>query len=256
MKVVILAGGFGTRLSEETDVRPKPLVEIGGRPILWHIMKLYASAGLTDFVICCGYKGSMIKKYFADYYLQTSDIVVDLGRNAIEYLRSGTEDWRVTLVDTGQDTMTGGRLKRVAPYLGGTTFCMTYGDGVCDIDIRKIVEFHRRNDKLATVTAVPSPGRFGILDINATDRVERFHEKPSNEMGWINGGFFVLEPKVMSYIEGDPTIWERQPLEKLASDGQLGAFRHEGFWKAMDTLRDKRELEDLWASGNAPWKRW
>lgn len=255
MKVVILAGGLGTRLSEETELKPKPLVEIGGRPILWHIMQIYSRAGLNEFVICCGYKGALIKKYFADYYLQTSDMTIDLASNSIDYLQSRTENWRVTLVDTGNDTMTGGRLKRVAPYLGDQTFCLTYGDGVSDIDVAETIAFHRKHGKLATVTAVPSPGRFGILDIAADRAVTRFHEKPGNEMGWINGGFFVLEPKVIDYVEGDPTIWERQPLERLAANGELVAYEHTGFWKPMDTLRDKRELEDLWSSGRAPWVR-
>lgn len=255
MKVVILAGGLGTRLSEETELKPKPLVEIGGRPILWHIMQIYSRAGLNEFVICCGYKGALIKKYFADYYLQTSDMTIDLASNSIDYLQSRTENWRVTLVDTGNETMTGGRLKRVAPYLGDQTFCLTYGDGVSDIDVAETIAFHRKHGKLATVTAVPSPGRFGILDIAADRAVTRFHEKPGNEMGWINGGFFVLEPKVIDYVEGDPTIWERQPLERLAANGELVAYEHTGFWKPMDTLRDKRELEDLWSSGRAPWVR-
>ena len=254
MKVVILAGGLGTRLSEETELKPKPLVEIGGRPILWHIMQIYSRAGLNEFVVCCGYKGALIKKYFADYYLQTSDMTIDLRSNTINYLQSRTENWRVTLVDTGTETMTGGRIKRVAPYLGGDTFCMTYGDGVSDVDIGKVVTFHRKNGKLATVTAVPSPGRFGILDISSDSKsVSRFHEKPGNEMGWINGGFFVLEPKVVDFIDDDSTTWERKPLETLAASGELVAYEHTGFWKPMDTLRDKRELEDLWASGRAPW---
>jgi glucose-1-phosphate cytidylyltransferase len=255
MKVVILAGGFGTRLAEETDLRPKPLVEIGGRPILWHIMRLYAAAGLNDFVICCGYKGSMIKRYFADYLKETSDFTIDMGSNGIEYLDKVREDWRVTLIDTGLQTMTGGRIKRIAGHLEGKTFCMTYGDGVADLDIAALVAFHHEHGRQATVTTVPSPGRFGILDLGKGNTVTRFHEKPSNEMGWINGGFFVLEPSVIDQIEGDATIWERQPLEQLAAAGELQAFRHEGFWKPMDTLRDKRELEDLWASGKAPWKR-
>ena len=256
MKVVILAGGFGTRLSEETDLRPKPLVEIGERPVLWHIMKIYAAAGLKDFVICCGYKGAMIKKYFADYYLQTSDMTVDLASNSIEFLQSKTEDWRVTLVDTGLDTMTGGRLKRVSKYVGDETFCMTYGDGVTDLDVANVIQFHKKHGKLASVTAVPSPGRFGILDISNEMWSNGSMRKPDNEMGWINGGFFVLEPGVLKYIDGDETIWERQPLESLARDGELGAYRHDGFWKPMDTLRDKRELDEMWAEGRAPWKRW
>jgi glucose-1-phosphate cytidylyltransferase len=256
MKVVILAGGLGTRLSEETELRPKPLVEIGGLPIIWHIMKIYERAGLQDFVICCGYKGAMIKQFFSEYFIKTSDITVDLGRQAIEYHRRSEEKWRVTLVDTGIDTMTGGRVKRVAPHLGRESFCLTYGDGVADVDVAKLIAFHKTHGRKATVTAVPSPGRFGILDIEAEGRVSRFHEKPDNEMGFINGGFFVLEPSVLDYVENDQTIFERKPLERLAADNQLVAFRHEGFWKPMDTLRDKRELEDLWASGKAPWKVW
>ena len=256
MKVVILAGGLGTRLSEETDSRPKPLVEIGGLPIIWHIMKIYERAGLQDFVICCGYKGSMIKQFFSDYFIKTSDITVDLGRQSVEYHRRSEEKWRVTLVDTGIDTMTGGRVRRVAPHLDNSTFCLTYGDGVSDVDVRKLLQFHGSHGKAATVTAVPSPGRFGILDIEPEGKVSRFHEKPDNEMGFINGGFFVLEPKVIDYIDGDETIFERKPLERLAADNALVAYRHTGFWKPMDTLRDKRELEDLWATGHAPWKSW
>jgi glucose-1-phosphate cytidylyltransferase len=256
VKVVILAGGFGTRLAEETDVRPKPLVEIGGKPILWHIMKIYEAAGFTEFVICCGYKGYMIKKYFLDYFLQNYDISVDLGRNDVQFLGEPSERWKVTLVDTGLNTMTGGRLKRVAPHLGNETFCMTYGDGVADIDVNRIVEHHRSTGLKATVTAVPSPGRFGILDIGKSDLVTRFHEKPENEMGYINGGFFVLEPSVIDHIAGDSTTWEREPLERLAQEGQLSAYRHAGFWRPMDALRDKRDLEALWDSESAPWKRW
>ncbi len=255
MKVVILAGGLGTRLSEHTDLQPKPLVEIGGRPILWHIMKIYAASGLKDFVICCGYKGHMLKRYFADYFLENADIVVNLADGKVDYINPQREDWCVTLIDTGSETLTGGRLKRIASYIGNETFCMTYGDGVADIEPAKVVEFHRRHGKFATVTAVPSPGRFGILELTDNSGVERVHEKPDNEMGWINGGFFVLDPKVLEYIEGDDTIWERGPLERLAADGQLMAFRHSGFWSPMDTLRDRRELEALWASGRAPWQR-
>jgi glucose-1-phosphate cytidylyltransferase len=257
MKAVILAGGLGTRLSEETDLRPKPLVEIGGYPVLWHVMKIYEAADVTEFIICGGYKSSMIKRYFANYYLEANDIEIDLANGSVRYLGSSPrEKWRVVIADTGLDTMTGGRLKRVAALVGNETFCLTYGDGVADLDLRKVVEFHRHHGKLATITAVPSPGRFGILDIVDNERVSRFHEKPESEMGWINGGFFVLEPRVMDYIDGDDTMWERQPLERLAREGQLVAYRHTGFWRPMDTLRDKRDLEALWASPAPPWKRW
>ena len=255
VKVVILAGGFGTRLAEETDVRPKPLVEIGGHPILWHIMKIYEASGLTDFVICCGYKAAMVKSYFANYFLQNYDLTVDLENNRINFHGNPSEKWSVTLVDTGLHTMTGGRLKRIAPYLGDETFCLTYGDGLADLDIAKIVQFHKSHGRKATVTAVPSPGRFGILEIEPTGSVSRFHEKPDNEMGWINGGFFVLEPSVIDHIADDTTIWERAPLEQLAATDQLRAFKHTGFWRPMDALRDKRDLEALWESGEAPWKR-
>lgn len=256
MKVVILAGGFGTRLAEETDMRPKPLVEIGGKPILWHIMKLYEAAGFNDFLICCGYKAQMLKTYFVNYFTENYDITVDLAANDIQFHGRPSEKWKVTLVDTGLETMTGGRVKRIAPYLGGQTFCLTYGDGVADLDIRTIVDFHRTHGRKATVTAVPSPGRFGILDLGSDGGVKSFREKPDHEMGWINGGFFVLEPSVVDYIADDATIWERQPLEKLASQGELRAFEHTGFWRPMDTLRDKRELEQLWQQGSAPWKKW
>ncbi|MGL4395323.1 MAG: glucose-1-phosphate cytidylyltransferase [Hyphomicrobium sp.] len=256
MKVVILAGGFGTRLAEETDVRPKPLVEIGGRPILWHIMKMYETHGFRDFVICCGYKAHMIKSYFANYFLSNYDITVDLEKNALEFRGNPSEKWRVTLIDTGLNTMTGGRLKRVADVIGNETFCLTYGDGLADLNIADVVQFHKKQKRKATVTAVPSPGRFGILDLDGGETVRRFHEKPENEMGWINGGFFVLEPSVLSYIDSDETIWERAPLERLAAEGELAAFRHSGFWRPMDALRDKRDLEALWESGKAPWKSW
>ena len=256
MKAVILAGGYGTRLAEETELRPKPLVQIGGKPILWHIMKLYESAGITEFVVCCGYKGHMIKSYFVNYFAENYDLEVDLGLNSTEILGHPNEQWKVTLIDTGQDTMTGGRLKRVAENLDDKPFCMTYGDGIADIDLPALIAHHRDGGTLATVTAVPSPGRFGVLDISAQDEVDRFYEKPNNEMGWINGGFFVLEPGAIAYIDDDQTSWESEPLERLAADGQLSAYRHTGFWKPMDSLRDKRELEDLWSSGEAPWKAW
>jgi len=256
MKVVILAGGYGTRLSEETGLRPKPLVEIGNKPIIWHIMKLYAAAGLDEFIVCCGYKSAMIKSYFVNYFTENYDITLDLGKNEIDFHGNPTEKWRVTLVDTGLDTMTGGRLRRVRDYIGDETFCLTYGDGVADLDIADTIDFHRKHGKLATVTAVPSPGRFGILDVVAGEnQVKRFHEKPANEMGLINGGFFVLEPKVIDYVSGDETIWERAPLENLARDQQLVAYRHSGFWQPMDTLSDKRRLEVLWEKGEAPWQR-
>ena len=257
MKVVILAGGFGTRLAEETDVRPKPLVEIGGRPIIWHIMKIYEAAGFTDFVICCGYKGHMIKRYFSDYFLENYDICVDLSANSIKFLGEASERWKITLVDTGLNTMTGGRLKRVREHLQGEeAFCLTYGDGVADIDIAKLVAFHKSHGRKATVTAVSPPGRFGILDIEDGETVKKFHEKPESEMGYINGGFFVLQPSVIDYIDDDATIWERGPLERLAADGELAAFKHSGYWRPMDALRDKRDLDALWESGQAPWKLW
>lgn len=255
MKVVILAGGFGTRISEETDVRPKPLVEVGGKPILWHIMKIYECAGLTDFVVCCGYKAQAIKHYFVNYFTENYDISVDLGSNSVEFLGQPSEKWKVTLVDTGLHTMTGGRVKRIMDHVGDETFCLTYGDGVAALNIQDVIKHHRESGRKATVTAVPSPGRFGILELDGPS-VSSFREKPANEMGWINGGFFVLEPSVADYIDGDETIWERGPLERLAQDNELSAFRHTGFWRPMDSLRDKRELEEQWASGSAPWKMW
>ncbi len=256
MKAVILAGGLGTRLSEETDLRPKPLVEIGGRPILWHIMKMYDVAGIRDFIICGGHKASMIKRYFANYRLEENDIEVDTFTGEIRYLSSGaSERWKVAVIDTGLNTMTGGRLQKIRHLVEGGPFCVTYGDGVSDIDIGALIAAHQEHGRLATITAVPSPGRFGILDINAGGGVDEFLEKPHAEMGWINGGFFVLEPRALDYVEDETTIWERAPLERLAKDGQLFAHRHSGFWKPMDTLRDKRELEQLWVD-NPPWKTW
>ena len=252
MKAVILAGGLGTRLMEETDSRPKPMVEIGGKPILWHIMKSYASHGITEFVVCLGYKGYVVKEYFANYYLHMADVTIDLGRNGIETHRTSAEPWRVTLVDTGAATMTGGRLRRVREYIGGEAFCMTYGDAVSTVDISALVAFHRSHGQLATVTAVRPPARFGALDMDGS-LVRGFREKPVGET-LINGGFFVLEPSVLDLIEGDGTTWEQEPMERLASTGNLHAFRHEGFWQPMDTLREKRLLEDLWQSGEAPWR--
>ncbi len=250
-----MAGGFGSRLSEETTVRPKPMVEIGGKPMLWHIMKIYAAHGIEEFVICLGYKGYLIKEYFANYYLHTCDVSFDLATGTMEVHRSATEPWRVTLVDTGEQTMTGGRLKRVLPYVGDEDFCFTYGDGLADIDISALVSFHRRQGTLATVTAVQPPGRFGALDVDG-ERVRQFEEKPRGDGAWTNGGFFVLSPQVSRYLEDDATVWERQPMSSLARDGQLSSYRHEGFWQAMDTLRERNHLEELWASGRAPWRVW
>ncbi len=255
-KVVILAGGFGTRLSEETELRPKPLTEIGGKPILWHIMKIYAAAGFEEFVICCGYKGSMIKSYFVNYFTENYDLTVNLGRNDLEFHGNPSENWRVTLVDTGIDTMTGGRLKRIRSYLNEETFCMTYGDGVADINPLEIFAFHKSHGNKATITAVPSPGRFGVLEMNDTSQVTAFVEKPHNEIGRINGGFFVLESSALDHVGGDDSVWEQKPLQALSKEGELQAFNHDKFWMPMDTLRDKRELERLWDSGNAPWKVW
>lgn len=255
MKAVILAGGMGTRISEETHLRPKPMIEIGGRPILWHIMKIYSAHGVNDFVICCGYKGYLIKEYFFNYSLHLSDVTFDLGRNEIEVHRRDAEPWRVTLVDTGTETMTGGRLKRVAPYLDEDPFCFTYGDGVADVDITASIAFHRAHGKLATVTAVQPPGRFGALRLDGS-RVLGFMEKPLGDGGLINGGFFVLSPRCIERIAGDDTSWEAEPLSGLAADGELVAFRHTGFWQPMDTAREKAQLEELWESGRAPWKVW
>jgi len=255
MKAVILAGGLGTRLSEETVVRPKPMVEIGGRPMLWHIMKLYSSFGINDFVVCLGYKGYLIKEYFANYFLHTSNVTFDLEKNSVEVHEQRAEPWRVTLVDTGDETQTGGRLKRVAPYIGHDDFCMTYGDGLGNIDLERLLTFHRQQGRLATVTAVQPPGRFGRLEIDG-QAVTGFLEKPEGDGHWINGGFFVLSPKVLDFIENDKTLWEQGPMEQLAQKGQLSAYRHDGFWQPMDTLRDKNLLESLWASGQAPWQRW
>jgi glucose-1-phosphate cytidylyltransferase len=255
MKVVILAGGLGTRLTEETIVRPKPMVEIGGKPILWHIMKIYSAYGLTDFIICCGYKGYMIKEYFAHYFLHMSDVTFDMEKNRMEVLHKSAEPWRVTLVDTGEKTHTGGRLKRVSSYLGEEDFCFTYGDGVGNIDISGLIAFHKQERTLATVTAVAPPGRFGALSVDKT-RITGFQEKPGGDGSRISGGFFVLNPKVLDYIEGDHTIWERGPMEQLAREGNVSAYLHEGFWQCMDTLRDRMLLEELWESGRAPWKIW
>jgi glucose-1-phosphate cytidylyltransferase len=254
MKAVILAGGLGTRISEESVSRPKPMIEIGGRPILWHIMKMYSSHGINDFVICCGYKGYVIKEYFANYFLHMSDVTIDMSNNSIEVHHKKAEPWKVTLVDTGEATQTGGRLKRVADYIDGD-FCLTYGDGVGSVDISALVKFHQAHGKLATMTAVQPPGRFGALEIDGT-QINSFLEKPQGDGGWINGGFFVLNPKVLSLIEGDEILWEKQPLENLAKQGQLQSYFHSGFWQPMDTLRDKNHLEELWASGKAPWKFW
>jgi len=255
MKAVILAGGYGTRIGEETALRPKPMIEIGGRPILWHIMKIYASQGVTDFVICLGYKGYMIKEYFANYYLHGADVTIDTGNGEIAYHQVATERWRVTLVETGLDTMTGGRLRRIAPYLDEGPFCMTYGDGVANVDIRQLLAFHAGHGKRATLTAVSPPGRFGELDISST-RVEQFTEKPPGHGTYISGGFFVLSTSVLDLIEGDATVWERGPMEELAAAGELMAYRHDGFWHPMDTLRDMQQLEALWTGGGAPWKVW
>jgi glucose-1-phosphate cytidylyltransferase len=258
MKVVILAGGFGTRISEESAVRPKPMVEIGGKPIMWHIMKIYGAHGLTDFVICAGYKGYLIKEYFANYFLHEADITFDLERNRMTTLSSGAEPWHVTIIDTGEETMTGGRLKRVREHVEDETFCLTYGDCVADIDVTKEVEFHREQSATVTLTAVQPPGRFGVLTLAEEDkRIHHFHEKPEGEAaGWVNGGFFVVEPAVFDYIDGDATVWERDPLEHLARNGKLAAYRHLGYWQPMDSLRDKMVLEQEWATGEPPWRIW
>jgi len=256
MKAVILAGGLGTRIAEETSSRPKPMVEIGGKPILWHIMKMYSAHGVNEFVICCGYKGYMIKEYFANYFLHMSDVTFDMANNnAMQIHQQYAEPWKITLIDTGENTLTGGRLKRVRKYLGEEDFCFTYGDGVGDVNLTKLIAFHKAHGKQATVTAVQPPGRFGALDMNGTS-VTSFVEKPHGDGMYINGGFFVLSPEVIELIDDDGTIWERKPLEALATSGQLQAFTHNGFWQPMDTLRDKQYLEELWASGNAPWKTW
>jgi len=257
MKAVILAGGFGSRLSEETQVKPKPMVEIGEKPILWHIMKLYSFHGINDFIICCGYKGHIIKEYFANYFLHTCDVTFELKKNKVEVITNGVEPWRVTLVDTGETTMTGGRLKRVRSHIGNETFCLTYGDGVSDINVQELVAFHRREGALATLTAVQPAGRFGAFSLDHEQSViSSFKEKPDGGSGWINGGFFVLEPTVLDYIAGDSTVWEREPMETLAQESKLCAYRHRGFWQSMDTLRDKMLLEELWSSGKRPWKVW
>lgn len=256
MKAVILAGGLGTRISEETHLKPKPMIEIGGRPILWHILKMYSAHGVNDFIICCGYKGYVIKEYFANYFLHMSDITFDMQHNKMEVHQQYSEPWRITLVDTGEETLTGGRLKRVAQYLKDEeAFCFTYGDGVSDVDITAGIEFHRQHKRMATLTGVQPPGRFGVLNIDG-DSVTSFEEKPHGEGGWINGGFFVLSPKVLDLIESDTTIWERGPMEQLARENQLSVYMHHGFWQPMDTLRDKVLLEELWESGKAPWKTW
>jgi len=256
MKAVILAGGLGSRLSEETALRPKPMVEVGGKPILWHIMKIYAAYGIQDFVICLGYKGYAIKEYFANYVLHMSDVTIDLEHNMVELHDSRAENWHVTLVDTGEETMTGGRIKRIQPHVDGESFLLTYGDGVADIDIAALIASHKRAGTLATLTAVRPQGRFGALDLGDDNTVTSFSEKPPGDGGYINGGFFVLEPGIFDYIQDDATPWERAPLERLAADHQLSAYVHDGFWQPMDTLRDKNLLEKLWSEGHAPWKVW
>ena len=255
MKIIILAGGLGTRLSEETEVKPKPMVEIGGMPILWHIIKIYSSQGFNEFIICLGYKGYIIKEYFANYFLHLSDVTIELATGKINVHNCKSEDIKLTLIDTGISTQTGGRIKRVSEYIGSETFMLTYGDGLADINIKDLLNFHKKNKKLATVTAVRPPGRFGSLILN-NNEVLRFEEKPLGDGSWINGGFFVLEPEVLNYIKDDNTLWEREPMTKLALDGQLSAYKHLGFWKPMDTMRDKTEFQNLWDSGKAPWKIW
>ena len=255
MKAVILAGGMGTRISEESAARPKPMIEIGGRPILWHILKIYSSHGINDFVICLGYKGYIIKEYFANYFLHMSNVTFDMANNRMDVHQNNTEPWKITLVDTGEQTMTGGRLKRVRSYLGDEDFCFTYGDGLGDINITELIKFHQAHGQSATLTATQPPGRFGALKLNG-NQVAGFQEKPQGDGGWINGGFFVLSPKVIDRIDGDDSVWEQEPMETLAHDGQMSAYLHHGFWQPMDTLRDKLQLEQLWASGKAPWKSW
>ena len=254
MKAVILAGGMGTRISEETQIRPKPMIEIGGKPILWHIMKTYSTYGITDFVICCGFKGYIIKEFFSNYFLHTSDVTFDMSNNSMEVHHRSAEPWRVTLVDTGEGTMTGGRIKRIAHFID-EDFCMTYGDGLANVDISKLLAFHREQKTLCTLTAVQPPGRFGALEMDGA-RIVAFQEKPQGDSSWVNGGFFICSPQVLSLIDGDSTIWERKPLETLARQNQLSAYLHNGFWQPMDTLRDKIYLEELWNSGRAPWKVW
>jgi glucose-1-phosphate cytidylyltransferase len=257
MKAVILAGGLGTRLSEETTLRPKPMVEVGGKPILWHIMKIYSSQGINDFVICCGYKGYVIKEYFANYLLHMSNVTIDIKQNKIDIHQNSAEPWRVCLVDTGDGTGTGGRIKRIQSYLDNETFCLTYGDGVSNIDLQSLLEFHHSQKALATLTAVQPPGRYGAFSLgNDQHKIAHFREKPKGDGAWVNGGFFALEPAIMRYIDGDAVFWEAEPLSRLAEDGELAAYRHYGYWQAMDTLRDKHILEELWQSGNAPWKIW
>ena len=257
MKAVILAGGFGTRLSEETGVRPKPMVEIGDKPILWHIMKIYCAHDINDFIICLGYKGYVIKEYFATYSLHMSDVTFDLRINNMEVHQNDTEPWKVSLIDTGEKTTTGGRLKRIKEYIGNETFCLTYGDGLTDVNIKNLINFHRNQKTIATLTAVQSPGRFGAFRLDRNQqKISAFQEKPKGDGAWINGGFFVLEPSVLDYIADDATVWEREPLENLSNDGQLAAYRHHGFWQPMDTLRDKMVLEELWQSGKPPWRVW
>jgi len=256
MKVVILAGGLGTRLSEETEIKPKPMVEIGGKPIIWHIMKIYSTQGFNEFIVCLGYKGFLIKEYFANYFLHLSDVTIELSTGNIKVHDCKSEDIKMTLIDTGIQTQTGGRIKRIGKYIGDESFMLTYGDGLADINIVDLLNFHRKNKKLATVTTVSPPGRFGALLLGKNNEVTKFEEKPLSDGGWINGGFFVLEPEVLNYIADDNAFWEREPMSNLALNGQLSAFKHEGFWKPMDTLRDKTELENLWNSGKAPWKIW
>ncbi len=256
MKVVILAGGFGTRISEESHLKPKPMIEIGDKPILWHIMKEYSHYGFNEFVICLGYKAHSIKEFFADYFLHTSDVTFDLAKNEMTVHDNFAEPWKVTLVDTGLNTMTGGRVKRIQKYIGNETFMLTYGDGVSDVNIKELVEFHKKNNKIATLTAINVGQKFGVLDINENGEIQAFREKDNKDGALINGGYMVLEPKIFDYIEGDSTVFEKEPLEKVAKEGQLIAYKHDGFWKCMDTLRDKNELEKMWNTNNALWKVW
>jgi glucose-1-phosphate cytidylyltransferase len=256
MKVVILAGGLGTRLSEETVLKPKPMVEIGGMPILWHIMKTYSNYGFNDFVVCLGYKGFVVKEYFANYFIHKSDVTMDLKTNSVEVHDTQAEPWKITLVDTGDNSMTGGRIKRIQKHIGNETFMLTYGDGVADININTLVDFHKKNNKYCTVTAVQPSGRFGLLNINEENQVNSFFEKPKGDGSWINGGYFVCEPQIFDFIDGDETVWEKNPMERIATEGQMCAFKHQGFWRPMDTLKDKMDLNDMWNQNNAPWKIW